>query len=189
MAFPALLDTCVLFPQYLNDTLLTQAASGTFRPLWSRGILDELGRVLERETRMTPEQVAHRLNRMRTAFPDAEVTGYEDLIDGMTCDEKDRHVLAAAVRANAEVLVTANLKDFPEPAIKSFDLTVVSPDDFLLDQLDLYPARVLHCLEEQVNRYVLIHGPSGVSELCTALDRAGVPKFASEVRRNVHRFT
>lgn len=187
MAFPALLDTCVLFPQYLADTLLTQAAARTFRPLWSRGILDELGRVLDRETSMTPEQISYRLDRMRTAFPDAEVSGYEHLIDGMTCDEKDRHVLAAAVRANAEVLVTANLKDFPEHAVKSFDLSVVSPDNFLLDQLDLYPAPVLRCLEEQVNRYVLIHGPSTISELCTALDRAGVPRFAGEVRRNVRR--
>lgn len=185
MAFPALLDTCVLFPQYLTDTLLTQASAGTFRPLWSRGILDELGRALSRETEMTEEQVSHRLDRMRSAFPDAEVTGYEHLIDGMTCDEKDRHVLAAAVRANAEVLVTANLKDFPESSVKSFDLTVVSPDDFLLDQLDLYPARVLGCLEEQVEGYVAIHGPSTVSELAIALDRAGAPKFADEVRRNV----
>ncbi|WP_143515956.1 PIN domain-containing protein, partial [Pseudonocardia autotrophica] len=184
MAFPALLDTCVLFPQYLTDTLLTQASAKTFRPLWSRGILDELGLALEHNTSMTSEQIQHRLDRMRTAFPDAEVTGYEHLVDGLTCDPKDRHVLAAAVRANAEVLVTANLKDFPEHSTKSFDLRVVSPDDFLLDQLDLYPAPVLHCLEEQVDRYVAVHGPATVSELCTALDRAGVPKFAAEVRRN-----
>ncbi|MFP5068671.1 hypothetical protein ACLFMI_03255 [Pseudonocardia nantongensis] len=83
--------------------------------------------------------------------------------------------------------MTANLKDFPKHAVKLFDLSVVSPDDFLLDQLDLYPAPVLHCLEQQANRYVLIHGPSTVGELCTALDRAGVPKFAAEVRRNVRR--
>jgi predicted nucleic acid-binding protein len=185
VAFPAFLDTCVLFPQYLNDTLLTQAAAGTFRPLWSKGVLDELGRVLHDKTEMTPEQVAHRLNRMRRAFPDAEVQGYEHLIEGMSNDLKDRHVLAAAVRGNAEVLVTANLGDFAESALKPFDITAVSPDDFLLDQLDLYPAVVIDCLHRQVNRYTRINGPLEVVELLRPLEKAGVPRFADEVRRHL----
>jgi hypothetical protein len=50
-------------------------------------------------------------------------------------------VLAAAVRANVEVLVTFNLRDFPAPALEPFDIIAVHPDEFLLDQLDLYPAR------------------------------------------------
>jgi predicted nucleic acid-binding protein len=185
VAFPAFLDTCVLFPQYLNDTLLTQAAAGTYRPLWSEGVLEELGRALARETEMTPAQVAHRLDRMRRAFPDAAVHGYEHLVEGMTNDPKDRHVLAAAVRGNAEVLVTANLKDFPESALKSFDISAVSPDDFLLDQLDLYPAVVIDCLHQQVNRYASIHGPLEVVELLRPLEKAGAPRFADEVRRHL----
>lgn len=187
MAFPALLDTCVLYPQYLSDTLLTQAYEGAFRPLWSRGILEELGQILARETQMTEEQIAHRLDRMRTAFPDAEIEGYEYLVDGMTNDEKDHHVLAAAVRGNVEVLVTFNLKDFPESALKSFDISAVHPDDFLLDQLDLHPGIVLGCLEDQVNRYTRINGPMTVSELPRPLERTGVPRFADEVRRHLPR--
>lgn len=185
MAFPAFLDTNVLFPQYLTDTLLTQASAGTFRPLWSRGVLDELGRVLARETQMTADQIAHRLDRMQAAFPDAEVHGYEDLTDGMTNDPKDRHVLAAAVRGNVEVLVTFNLRDFREEALKPFDITAVTPDDFLLDQLDLHPAVVLACLHRQVNRYASINGPLEVTELLAPLARAGVPRFADEVRRHL----
>lgn len=185
MAFPAFLDTCVLFPQYLSDTLLTQADARTYRPLWSRGVLDELHGVLTRETSMTPEQVTHRLDRMRRAFPDAEVVGYEHLVSGMTNDEKDRHVLAAAVRGSAEVLVTFNIRDFPDSALKQFDIRVVTPDDFLLDQLDLYPAVVLNCLHEQVNRYGHINGPMAVAELLRPLERAGVPRFADEVRRHL----
>jgi hypothetical protein len=86
-------------------------------------VLDELGRVLARETQMTPAQVEHRLGRMQGAFPDAEVEGYEHLIDGMTNDEKDRHVLAAAVRGNVEVLVTFNIEDFPKSVLKPFTST------------------------------------------------------------------
>jgi len=61
-------------------------------------------------------------------------------------------------RFNVEVLVTFNLKDFPEGALKPFDIEAVHPDDFLLDQLDLYPAVVMTCLDEQVNRYAAIGG-------------------------------
>jgi predicted nucleic acid-binding protein len=185
VAFPAFLDTCVLFPQYLNDTLLTQAAAGTYRPLWSKGVLDELAGALGRETQMSPQQVEHRLNRMRKAFPDAEVVGYEHLVDGMANDEKDRHVLAAAVRGNVEVLVTFNVKHFPESALKPFDISVVTPDHFLLDQLDLYPAIVIDCLHKQVNRYAAINGPLEIVELLKPLERAGVPRFADEVRRHL----
>lgn len=187
MAFPALLDTCVLLPQYLNDTLLTQADAGTFRPLWSGGILDELGRNLQKVAELSADQVQYRLDCMRRAFPDAEVTGYEALIEGMTNDPKDRHVLAAAVRGNAEVLVTFNLRDFPETSLKPFDITVVHPDEFLLDQLDLYPGIVLGCLEDQVNRYTQINGPMSVEELLRPLERAGVPRFADDVRRHLAR--
>lgn len=185
MAFPAFLDTCVLFPQYLTDTLLTQASSGIYRPLWSSGVLEELGRALGRETAMTPDQVARRLNRMQAAFPDAEVTGYEHLVAGMTNDPKDRHVLAAAVRGGVEILVTFNISDFPEAALKPFDIVALTPDDFLLDQLDLYPAMVLDCLHRQVNRYSSVHGPVDVTGLLGPLARAGVPRFADEVRRHL----
>jgi predicted nucleic acid-binding protein len=187
MAFPALLDTCVLYPQYLSDTLLTQADEGTFRPLWSSDILDELGRNLRENASLSQEQVDHRVDRMRRAFPDAQVSGYEALIGGMTNHVKDRHVLAAAVRGNAEVLVTFNLKDFPEVALKPFDIAAVHPDEFLLDQLDLYPGVVLGCLEDQVNRYTRINGPMSINELLRPLEKAGVPRFAEEVRRHLER--
>jgi len=76
---------------------------------------------------------------MRGHFPDAEVEEYSALAQVMTCDGKDRHVLAAAVRADVEVLVTFNLRDFPRSAVDPYDIRVVHPDDFLLGQLDLYP--------------------------------------------------
>jgi len=181
LAFSAFLDTCVLFPQYLCDTLLTQADAETFRPLWSDGVLRELGQVLAREAGLSEEAVEYRLDQMRGAFPDAEITGYESLIDGMTNHQKDRHVLAAAVRANVEILLTFNLRDFPESALKPFDIVAVHPDDFLLNQLDLFPGVVVDCLDQQVARYT--HEPMAVRDLLPRLERCGVPKFAAEVRR------
>lgn len=183
MAFPAFLDACVLYPQYLSDTLLTQGDAETFRPLWSADVLRELGGALMREAGLTQDAVSYRIEQMRAAFPDAEVTGYHTLIDGMTNQEKDRHVLAAAVRGNVEVLVTFNLRDFPESALKPFDIGVIHPDEFLLNQLDLYPGIIVQCLERQVACYT--HEPLTVRDLLPRLKRCGVPRFAAEVRRHL----
>jgi predicted nucleic acid-binding protein len=146
------LDTCVLLKPYLCDSMLTIAEAGIYRPLWSSTVLDELGRNLLRRG-LEDKQVGHRLDQMNEAFPDAEVTGYEALITQMTNHPKDRHVLAAAVRGGAEVLVTENLRDFPSDAVSPFGVEVVSQDTFLLDQLELAPADVLAALRRQVSRY------------------------------------
>jgi hypothetical protein len=89
------------------------------------------------------------LGQMVTAFPDAEITGYQLLIDGLTCDPKDRHVLAAAVRSAAEAIVTFNTDDFPDHSVEEFDLGVIHPDSFLLDLLDLAPCAVVEELTQQ----------------------------------------
>lgn len=141
MAFPAFLDTCVLFSPTLTDTLLRIADEDAFRPHWSRDVLDELSTVLVRKGVPT-DRVEKRISAMELAFQDASVTGYEPLVNAMTCDPKDRHVLAAALHARCEVLVTFNVRDFPPSTTASHQISVVTPDAFLLDQLDLYPAKV-----------------------------------------------
>ncbi|MER5608617.1 PIN domain-containing protein [Micromonospora tulbaghiae] len=182
MAFPAFLDTCVLYPAHLCDTLLRLAEVAAYRPLWSRDVLDELRRNLIARG-IAEERVDRRLGQMAEAFPDAMVSGYESLIDGMSNDPKDRHVLAAAVRANAEVLVTFNVGDFPEPSLKSIDIVAVHPDDFLLDQLDLYPGQTLDVLHRQAAAYR--REPTTVPGLLVLLGRTGLPRFAAEVRRHL----
>jgi predicted nucleic acid-binding protein len=146
--FPAFLDTCILYGAYLCDSLLRLAEAGTYRPLWSADVLDELERALVARG-LENKAVTHRIGEMRRAFPDAEVRGYENLVETMTCDPKDRHVLAAAVRSDAAVLVTFNTDDFPDTSTAAYDITVVHPDDFLLDQLDLYPGHTVAALRDQ----------------------------------------
>jgi len=166
VAFTVVLDTCVLYPAHLRDTLLRLAERGLYRAQWSDDILTELERNLT-ESGVAPPSVSHLVEQMQRAFPDAWVLGYQALIPTMTCDEKDRHVLAAAVRADAAAIVTFNVRD--------------DPDAFLIDQLDLSPRAVLEELELQAaaNR----REPKSVAALLDALARAGVPQFADEVRR------
>lgn len=151
--FPVLLDTCVLLPITVTDLLLRLAEQKTYRVLWSVEILDELERNLIAKIGLTPVMARKRIDVMRQHFPDALVENYENLSASMTCDPKDRHVLAAAVRSNAELLVTYNGKDFPAASTKPYDVEVVSPDDFLLDQFDLFPERVFRCVDEQASAY------------------------------------
>jgi len=98
VAFTVVLDTCVLYPAHLRDTLLRLAEQGFYRALWSGEIVGELRRNLT-EAGIAAESVDHLLAEMNDAFPDATTTGYRSLVEAMTCDPKDRHVLAAAVRA------------------------------------------------------------------------------------------
>jgi hypothetical protein len=148
-----LLDACVLLPQQLSDLLLWLADAEMYEPLWSEEILAEVERNLIGKFGVTPEKVSRRLGRMRSAFPNALVEGYEDLIPAMTNHPKDRHVAAAAVRGGAALIVTANLRDFPPESLSQYDIEVVHPDHFLQDQLDLDREVTLACLAEQRRRY------------------------------------
>jgi predicted nucleic acid-binding protein len=167
---PVFIDTCVLLKPYLCDTLLTISESGVYRPLWSRDVLAELDRNL-RKRGASEQQVAHRLDQMQRHFPDAEVTGYENLVESMENDPKDRHVLAAAVWGGAELLVTENLKDFSDAAVKRFGIEVLHQDEFLLDQLDLAPELVIAALRRQVSRYR--RAPRSVDDLLDILANEG----------------
>ncbi|MFV0375305.1 PIN domain-containing protein [Microbacterium sp.] len=180
MRFPVFLDTSAVFGGALNDLLLTLAERGMFRPLWSAGVFEELQRTLVRRG-ITPDAADRRISMMRSAFPDAEVTGYDELIPAMTCDEGDRHILAAAVRANVELLVTFNLRHFPDDALEPYDIEARHPDDFLLDQLELREDVVLTVLRTVLSSYE--NPPMTVDEYLELLARAGVPRFAERARR------
>lgn len=103
MAFPAFLDTCVLFSPTLTDTLLRIADEGAFRPHWSSEVLEELQSALVNKAQISSDAARRRIGHMESAFPEATVTDYEVLISAMTCHPKDRHVLAAAAAASAHL--------------------------------------------------------------------------------------
>lgn len=88
---------------------------------------------------------------MNWDLPDARVTKYESLIDSIVLPDADnRHVVAAAIRSQADVLVTANLRDFPKTSVDLFDVEVQHPDNFINSLLDAYPDEVLLAFRSQV---------------------------------------
>src|SRR5580693_5013865 len=114
----AVLDACVLAPMPVADTLLRLAEEPAFyTPRWSLDILNEIRRTLLVKFKYSEDQVTRRLTAMQETFRDASVDGYQDLIPAMKNHEKDRHVLAAAVRCGAHAIVTDNQRHFPPEAL------------------------------------------------------------------------
>ena len=176
--FPAVLDACALFPFYLRTTLLRLGARGLYRPLWSADIRAELCRSLAKHgvAATSIERTEARLS----AFPNADVQSYDHLIESMTCQQKDRHVLAAAVKAEAEVIVTFNLKDFPPESVELHRIEIQHPDVFLLNLHDLNPNAVRSELQAQADHNSA--EPCTLISLLDALANASVPNFAECVR-------
>ncbi|MDQ5841532.1 MAG: PIN domain-containing protein, partial [Chloroflexota bacterium] len=139
MTFVVIYDANVLYPSTLRDVLIRLAQTGLIHAKWSETILDETFRSLHAKR---PDLDEARLRRtrelMNLAVRDAVVTGHEPLINSLHLpDPDDRHVLAAAIRARAQIIVTFNLNDFPTDVLADWDVEARHPDDFLVDQFHL----------------------------------------------------
>ena len=113
--FTVLVDACVLYPAPQRDLIMHLALADLFRAKWTEEIHAEWIRgVLANRTDLTHEQLNRTRDLMNTHVRDCLVTGYEPLIGGLSLpDPDDRHVLAAAIRSQADLILTFNLKDFP----------------------------------------------------------------------------
>ncbi|MDQ6832446.1 MAG: PIN domain-containing protein [Chloroflexota bacterium] len=177
--FPVVLDTCVLFPATLRDTLFLAAESGLYKAHWSDETLVELRRSLVREGVMDEEKAENLVEIIDGFFPEAAVRHWEDLAQVMKNDKKDRHVLAAAVMIRAEVIVTANLKHFPKSALRRYRIEARSPDEFLCSLLDLYPRPMAHVITRQAGEKD--RPPMTVEDVLRRLTSGGAPTFAARV--------
>lgn len=179
MSLIVVLDACVLFPASLRDTLLRAAAAELYRIQITDEILEEVSRNLIKK-RM-PEDKAQRLVAMiQEHFGEAFVTHHRPLIASMPNDLKDRHVLAAAVACRAQVIVTQNLKDFPQDQLAPFEVEAQSPDKFLEHLYHLDHELVAEILLQQAEN---LHSPSmTVLEVLDTL-KLHVPVFANLIRK------
>lgn len=175
-SFTALYDANVLYPAILRDLLMNLALTGVYRARWSARIHGEWKRnLLLNRPDLTQEQLDRTSGLMDAAVPDALVSDYEALVSGLDLpDEDDRHVLAAAIKGNASVIVTFNLKDFPDTALRGFDIEALHPDDFIADLWDLDKAAVLEAVRRQ--RQSLKHPPQSVQMYLDKLLQQKLPE-------------
>lgn len=135
--FICVLDTNVIFPLWIRDLLLWFAYHDLYTIKWSKHIFDEWLDVMIQKG-ISKDEALKRTNIVNNAFPDALVENYEPLIDTLELpDDKDKHILAAAIKTNASLIVTNNLKDFPKEYLLSFGLSAKCADDFFTDIIDL----------------------------------------------------
>lgn len=175
-------DANVLVPLSVRDTILRAAESGLCQVRWTDAILAEVERTLVRQRLTTAAQAARLLEVMRTAFPDAPITGYEPAIERMTNDPKDRHVTAAAWRAQVDVIVTSNLRDFRERELAPFNLRAIHPDDLLLRLFRTDPDMMLGILRQQ--EHDRRKPPQTLGEILDGL-AVNVPRFVATIRERL----
>lgn len=178
----ALYDACVLYPAPLRDLLMHLAVTDLFRARWTDDIHEEwIRNVLETRPDLRREQLERTRDLMNAHVRDCLVTGYERLIPTLALpDPDDRHVLAAAVRASADVIVTFNLKDFPTDMLAEHGIEGQHPDDFVADLLEIDPATV--CAAARRHRRSLKNPPKSVEEYLAALERQGLSRSVAELR-------
>jgi len=181
--FTVLYDACVLYPAPLRDLLMHIAVTDLYRAKWTDAIHDEWTRnVLRDRPDLKREQLQRTRDLMNSHARDCLVTGYERLINAVTLpDPDDRHVLAAAIRAGADIIVTFNLNDFPEKYLMPYGIEAQHRDDFLTFQLDFAPNIV--CAAARRHRVSLKNPPKDVDEYLATLEAQGLAQMVSGPRR------
>lgn len=180
----ALLDANVLYPARLRDLLIRLAVDGHYAARWSEQILDECFRNLAANRPDLPgEHLARTRSLMHVAVPDAMVVDFDHLVAAIELpDPGDRHVVAAAIVSGANLIVTANLADFPAPSLPD-GLRVSPPDDFVLSMIDADIEAVVAVVETQAAS--LRHPPMTIAELLDGLAIVGLKRSAGAVRQVV----
>jgi predicted nucleic acid-binding protein len=181
-SFAAVLDANVLYSYPLTSVLLELAEARLYRPIWSADIHTEWIRaVAAKRPGIERAKLERRRVAMDEALPDACVGGYQRLIPAIDLpDPDDRHVVAAAIRAKAQIIVTFNEKDFPAEKLIEFDLSTQHPDTFLRHLIDLAPNIVRTRLGEMVAKYA--NPAMTIEEYVSVLERQSLPETAAALR-------
>lgn len=143
-SFTAFYDADVLYGSQLRNLMMHLALTGLFHAKWSADVHEEwMTRLLRNRPDLSREKLERTRMLMDKHAADALVTGYEASIQGLHLpDPNDRHVLAAAIRGRADVIVTRNVRDFPADVLGPFGIEAQHPDEFVVHLLDLAPELV-----------------------------------------------
>jgi len=177
-----ILDANVLYPAPVRDLLLSLANNKMFQPKWSAAINEEWVRSLvANRPDIKRENTENTIRSMNMAFPDANTETHPSTIEELTLpDPNDQHVLAAAISAEAELIVTFNLKDFPPSLLAPRGIESIHPDDFILGLIEEDRDTAFDAFEKHVAR--LINPPLSRDYVLDKLNDCNLPKTAASLR-------
>jgi predicted nucleic acid-binding protein len=178
----AVLDANVLYPVSIRDYLLNLATEGLYDPVWTPEIHDEwIRNLLLNRPDLKRKQLQATSKAMNKAFPAANVINVQSIVNRLTLpDPDDRHVLAAAIKGQAQVIITANLKDFPETLLAQHHIRVEHPDNFILSCIERDHQKGMRALEEQIA--VLRNQPMTLEEVLRSMERNQLIKSVAKLR-------
>ncbi|MEM7759401.1 MAG: PIN domain-containing protein [Cyanobacteria bacterium P01_A01_bin.40] len=181
--FTAIYDACVLYPAPLRDLLMQLALSDLYRARWTEKIHSEWMRnVLKNRPDLSKKQLARTKNLMDRSVRDCLIEGYEYIIPSLELpDPDDRHILAAAIKGQADIIVTMNLKDFPNSILSEYEIEAQHPDIFIADLIDIYPMRVATAAEACRKR--LKNPPKSIDEYLEILLKQGLTVTTSLLKQ------
>jgi predicted nucleic acid-binding protein len=180
--FTALFDACVLYPAPLRDLLMELALTDLFRAKWTNEIHDEwIRNLLKNRPDLTLERLQITRDKMNLHIQDSLVENYQSLIPSLTLsDQNDRHVLAAAICARADVIITFNLSDFPQESLEIYCIEAQHPDEFISHLIDLASPLVYKAIQEIQTR--LKNPPRTINELLKTYEDLGLIKTVAALR-------
>lgn len=159
------------------------ALTDLYRARWSNDIHEEwIRNVLKNRPDLKREQLVRTRDMMNANVRDCLITGHEPYIETITLpDPSDRHVVAAAIKSGASLIVTFNLKDFPASALAPLDIEAQHPDDFIAHQIDLHIAKVIEAVAN--HRRSLRNPPKTTDEYLDTLLNQGLVETVKELRK------
>lgn len=177
-----IIDANLLYPFHMRNLMVQFGVDSVIAPRWTTRInLEWIGNLVV-AGRAPEERLLFTLDLMNRALPEAEVQGWEARMDGLTLpDPDDHHVLAAALAAEAETILTMNLRDFPASALAPHGIVAVHPDEFLCRLHDADP-ELLRASIEAAHANLSRSAPSLAAYL-DVLDRQGLPQLTRRLRR------
>ena len=180
-----LADANILYSRTLRDYFLHAADEGALEIHWSQQILDEMSRNLRDKLGLSDADTT-RLELLMNEYIEYALVDVEsdDLatVEGVEMDAKDRHVLAAALSADADILLTENARHFPREWMADHDIELLTAGEVLTRLAEHFPDKVRAAHESTVR-----HSPKSDAEVLATLE-AIVGKLAADtVRRLVTR--
>jgi len=158
------------------------ALTDLFRAKWTRKIHEEwISNLLKNRSDLTREKLERTRDLMNMHVRDCLVEDYEHFETGLELpDANDNHVLAAAIKAKADAIVTLNLRDFPDSVLVKYNVEAIHPDEFISYQIGLSSAAVCGAAKKHRERLKTL--PRSVDQYLQTLEAQGLPQTVAALR-------